>query len=128
MSFFSSAKAWLTKFFDKAPSWEQAAAVSLNLAAPLLGTVVGLTAGTGAEGEAESVITKVQTDMATLSVAIQHGQVTPSLSGVLDDIKENLGGLLQVAEIKNSTKVGEITSVTNTIINEIEAIAAEFPH
>jgi hypothetical protein len=52
----------------------------------------------------------------------EAGDPSHSVDGFLTDVQTNLGTLLTDVDVKNSANAAKITSVVNTLIEEIEAI------
>jgi hypothetical protein len=127
MTFFAKVEAWFKKVFTKAPGWEKTASAVLTYVAPLLETVVALTAGSPAETFVAGVIGKVQSDMAVAAVTIEDATSSVSLTGVLTSIQTNLSSLLTAGQITDAATVTKVTAVVNTIIAEIKAVAAAVP-
>lgn len=127
MTFFSKIEGWFSKVFSKAPSWQQTASATLTVAAPLLETIVTLSAGEGAGEEVGKIVAEVQSDMAAASALITSSGPTPTLNSVLGSITGNLGALLTAGHIKDPGTLEKVTSVVNTIVGEVEAITSVLP-
>ena len=105
---------------------------TITYVAPILETILTLVDPAIAPIVAR-VIGIVQADLATVSVVVQHGKVAPGTPGAvavetaLNSIKENLSGLLAVAEVKNSSKIQEITASVNLNVGETDALLNSLP-
>jgi hypothetical protein len=127
MSFLTTLKNDFEKLWHEAPKAETIAASAISFSAPFITELIGLTAGAPAEAEASAVLTKVKTDMAVVSTLVSTGQTSsPSFATALSDITTNLGGILSVAQIKDPATVSKVTSITDTVIEEIEAVQQAF--
>jgi hypothetical protein len=130
--FFERVEAAFKKLFGST-TWEKTASATITYVAPLLETIVQLTAGSAAETVTAGVVATVQSDLATLSAVVDGATATPpanelaAATEALTSIQTNFGSLLAAAEVKNSGKVTEITAVANTIIGEVEAILGNIP-
>ena len=127
MTVWSKVEAWFKKVFSKAPGWEKTASAVLTYVAPLLETVIALTAGEPAAAAIATVVGKVQSDMAVAAVTIEDANASVSLTGVLTSIQTNLSSLLTAGQITDAATVTKVTAVVNTIIAEIKAVAAAVP-
>lgn len=130
-SFFHRVGAAFKKLFGSS-TWEKQAASAISYVAPLLETIVGLSAGSAAQAEVTSVVTTVQTDLATVAAVIDGGTVSDAhgaqvVINALTSVKSNLSGLLEVAAIKNSDKQAAITSAVNLIVGEVDAMLGSVP-
>jgi hypothetical protein len=124
MSFFSK----IESFFERLGSgtFEQKIMAGATVCAQLLETTVGLAKGTTAEAAVTNIANQAQADFAAVSAfasaATTGGTTKPTVTSILTSTQQNIGSLLTAADVKNSSKATEITSATNTIIGEIEAI------
>lgn len=120
---------WL--FFDNhAKAFETSAATTIALISPLLNTLVSLTAGDKAGAKVASVVSQVTTDLnntAALLSGAEAGDATHSVAGLLKSVQTALPTLLADADVKNSEHAAQITGVVNTVLGEVEAIAAAVP-
>lgn len=132
-TFFEKFGSELKKLFGSTATWEQTARSVITYVAPILETIIGLAAGGPAEAAVSGVVNSIQADLATISAVVQGAAVTPrsptavTVKTALESIKANLGSLLADADIKNSTKVTEITAAVNGISGEVEALLANLP-
>jgi hypothetical protein len=114
-------------------TWEKTASSVLTYLAPLLETLVALTAGGPAAALATGIVDTLQSDLATVAAVVNGANATPpanELAAViqaLESIETKLAALLTAAEIKNSTNAAKITAVVNTIVGEVEAILENIP-
>jgi hypothetical protein len=120
------------KWFKAAPAWEQKAQSMVAYVGPFVVAIVGI-ADPAAAPAVGNVMKMVQGDLATIS-AVTHSATTSSGSSAamtvrtaMDSIKNNLAGLLAMAEIKNSAKAGQITSVVTLITAEMDAVVPSIP-
>ncbi len=118
-------KAFFLKVDADEPKIEKAAATTLAVAAPLVGTIVGLAAGEPAAAEIETIITDVQTEMANVQTTITAAGSAPTVTTALNAIVANLKSLLTGALIKNPTTLGKVSTVATTVIGEVEAIISD---
>lgn len=130
-TFFKKIESFFKSIGHAAP-WEKTAATALSVAAPLLDTLVTLTAGEAAGELVSSIVSAIQTKMAqaTALLSTATSDLPPgglTVSGILSDINTNLGTLLADADVKNSTKITQIESVVKTVSGEITAITAAMP-
>jgi len=129
MTFFGKIENFFKKVFGST-KWETTAASVITLVAPLLETVVTLTAGEPAAMLVENVIHEIQGDLAAVS-AVVTSAVVPGTTGsaavatnVLTAVQNNLQQLLAAAEIKNPVTQQQVTGIVNTVAGEINAILA----
>ena len=80
-TFFDKVGSVLKKLFGSA-SFEQTVQSVITYAAPLLETIVGLAAGSPAATAVAAVVSTVQSDLATVSVAYSAQAAWASVSGV----------------------------------------------
>lgn len=133
----------MKKFWDKVEAafkklfgstkWEQTATSVITYVAPLVETIVGLAAGGPAEALVTSVVNIVKSDLATVSAIVSGATETPAgtalvaVKNALSSIQTNLGSVLSDADVKNSAKYADITSVVNLIVGEVEAVLSNIP-
>lgn len=131
-TFFHRVEAEFVKLFRAAPSYEQKVQSVIALVGPIVVGIIGM-ADPAIAPEVTSVMRTVQSDLATVSTLTQAGQVAPGSTAVvtvetaMNAIKDNVNGILSIAEVKNSVKVNEITSAVNMITGEMDAMLAELP-
>lgn len=131
MAFFTSLESWFKRLFTEAkttlPVWVTMAKSTLLFIAPLAETVTTLVAPEVAPAEAV-VINAVQVGLSALGATLDgitaapDASVTTQLTSILNSVKANLQSLLSTAQVKNPDSVAKITSITNLIINELDAI------
>jgi hypothetical protein len=126
MTFFVRFKAWFKKFFGTEAAWSKVALTTITVAAPLIEMLLSVI-DPAIEPAVANIIDKVKTDLTTAATLIEAGEANPTLSGVLSDIQMNLGGVLAALQVKDPATVAKITTITNTVIAEIQAVAAELP-
>jgi hypothetical protein len=129
-SFFDHIGEWLEDHLGSASSFEHTASVALGVASPLLTTLLTLVAGEPIAAKVSAVVAQVQNDLSNTSAILNGAEAsdaTHSLTGFLGSVKTNLGTLLADADIKNSAKADQITEIVNTVIGEVEAVAAAIP-
>jgi hypothetical protein len=115
------------RILGNSATWDKTASATLTFVAPLLETVLALTAGAPASAAASKVVSRIQTDLAIAATVISTGEATPTLTGALNDIQTNLSGLLKVAQVSDPVTVAKVNAVTNTILAEVKAIVASLP-
>jgi hypothetical protein len=133
-TFFSRVEGFFKKVFGSS-KWEKTASTTIAIIAPLLETVLTLTAGAPAAALVAAVVATVQKDLAATAVLIDDVDAggasvatgPQQIANLLNGIKANLGGLLSVAEVKNSAKIAEITTAVTTVTAEVDAILAAIP-
>jgi hypothetical protein len=117
-------------FKNDAANFETSAATTISLAAPLLGELVTLTAGTKEAGVVSSVVAKVTTALnntAALLKGAQAGSADHSVAGYLNDVVTDLPTLLEDVNVKNSEHLAEIEGTVTTVVGEVKAILAALP-
>jgi hypothetical protein len=124
---FSSIEAWFKKVFTNAPSWDKIASATLTVVAPLVETVVALTAGEPASAAIAVIVGKIQSDLGAATALIESATASPTLTTILNAVKANLSALLVAGQISDPKTVAEVTSIVNTVIAEIEAISSVVP-
>lgn len=124
-TFFEHIGEWLHEHLGSAASFEHTAATAINVAKPLLNSLLVLTAGEPIAAKVAGVVNQVSTDLENTS-AILNGAAAGglTLTSILTGVQTNLGTLLADADVKNSTKVAQIEGVANMIIGEVQAILA----
>lgn len=127
MKIFSSIEAWFKKVFTNAPSWDKIASATLTVVAPLVETVVALTAGEPASAAIAVIVGKIQSDLGAATALIESATASPTLTTILNAVKANLSALLVAGQISDPKTVAEVTSIVNTVIAEIEAISSVVP-
>jgi hypothetical protein len=131
-SFFSKLGSELKSLFTKEPAFEQLAQGVITYVSPILLTVLTFV-DPAIEPLVSKVISVVQADLATVSTVVKGATVTAgstaaaTVQAALGSITSNLSGLLQVAEVKDSSKIAEITAAANTISTEINSLVTALP-
>ncbi len=123
-TFFEHIGAWFKKHLGSAASFEHTASTALKIAEPLINTLLALTAGEPIAAKVQSVANQVIQDLNNTS-AILNGAAAPggmTITSLLTGVQSNLGTLLADADIKNSTKVEQITGIVNTLLGEVSAV------
>lgn len=126
-SFFSKVASWFKRLFKAAPQAEHIALATITYVAPIVEGILALV-DPPAAAIVTPIITVVERDLSTVAATIQDGMpaagssAEQAVESALNAIKSNIGGLLQVAEVKNSAKITEITTAVNTITGEVDAI------
>jgi len=127
-SFFEHIGEWLKDHLGDAQTVEHQAATAIAVFSPLLNTIITLTAGSAIAAKTASYVATIQTKLANASALLSGAETTVvsgspiTLDSVLTGVKSDLTEFLADVDVKNSTKITEITSVCNTIIGEVEAI------
>lgn len=131
-SFFKKIEAFFKKVFTST-KWETTASSALLVVGPLLQTVITLLAGAPAGSAVGTILADVQTDLGAAKAFIDDANLTGATSSraaavnLLNSVKTNLPQLLAAAEVKNSGKTAEITSIVNTITGELGEILSAAP-
>jgi hypothetical protein len=128
MSFFKKIEDWF-KELGHAQTWEKTAVTTIKVAAPLLNTLITLTAGEPIAAKVSGVVNQVLSDLGAASAVLSDSETASgvSVTSFLSSVQANLQTLLADADVKNSTKAEQITGVTNTVIGEVEAILEAAP-
>jgi hypothetical protein len=126
MSIFGKIESWFKKVFSTT-TWEQKAKATLTVIAPLLETIVALSAGEPAAATVASIIAEVQSDLGAAAALIGQAGSTPTLRSVLESVKSNLQSLLTAGHIKNPETQTKVTAAVNTIVGELEAVLSIVP-
>lgn len=129
-NFFLHTWDWLKSEAPQAATWENAASTALKLAAPLLETLVTLTAGAPIAAKVAAIVAQAQADMAGAATVIsQAGSTTGgvSITSFLSSVQTNLGTLLTDADVKDATEFTKIESTVTTVLGEVQAIASSMP-
>lgn len=134
MSIFSGIKTFFGKvghviehLFGDA-SFEQTVQSTISYIAPLLVTLLQLTAGTATATKAAQIISTIKADLGTVATTVQMAKVTPgtpaaaTLQQALASVQSNLQEILSDADIKSSTKAADITATIGLVSGEIDAI------
>lgn len=130
-SFFEAVGTEIEKLFG-ASSLEQKAQAVISYVAPVVNTIVGLLDPAVAPLVA-GVISAVQSDLATISVVVQSATAAPgstaaqTIKTAITGVNTNLNGILQMAEVKNSAKIAQITSAVTLISGELNALLTNLP-
>lgn len=115
-------KEW-TVIYSAAPKIEQVAAAVLKYAGPALATVVAAEAGAPAGALVAKGIADAQSGLLAASSLIYDFGATPSVTGTINAVKNNLGALLAADHITNATSVSTVTKV----VNELDTLAQAIP-
>jgi hypothetical protein len=113
--------------------WEKTALSVISYIAPILETIIALAVGGPAAAIVTNAIEMAKTDLATMAAVVDGATGTPPPNELQlfvqaeNSIRANLGGLLQLAEIKNSGKQAEITNAVNLIVGELDAAVQNLP-
>lgn len=132
VSFFEKIGSALKKLFTNT-TFEQQISSTIKYVAPLVETILTFTVGQPAEQVVAGIISEVQTDLATAYATVQGATVaagspvTAVIAAAFASVKANLASLLADAEVKNSTKVADITSAVNLIDGEVTALLSNLP-
>lgn len=130
LTFFEHIGDFLKDHLGSAASFEQTAATTLTVVAPLLNSLLALTAGEKYATKVSAVVAQVQTSLSNTAALLngaEAGDATHSVAGFLTEAQTALPTLLADADVKNSTKVAQIEGIVNTVLGEIGAIAAAIP-
>jgi hypothetical protein len=131
--FFAKVEAFFKKAFGSS-KWEKTASTTLMIVTPLITTLLTLVAGAPVAALVGGVLATAQKDLAAAVVIIDDMDTagttasgTAQVVALLNAVKTNLTSILSIAEVKNSTKVADITAGVNTIVEEIDAILEAAP-
>ena len=122
---YNALKNFFLKLDKDEPQIEKAAALTLQVAAPLVETIVGLTAGEAAAAEIAVIVTDVQTEMANVQTTLAAAGPAPTVTSALTAIVSNLKALLTGAQIKNPATLSKVSTVVETVVGEVEAIISD---
>ncbi|MGB2633212.1 MAG: hypothetical protein WAM58_04680 [Candidatus Acidiferrum sp.] len=136
MSFLGSIEGFFGKvgkefvtIFKKAPTFEQEAQTFVAIAAPATEAVLAFT-DPAALPVVTPIIGVIQSKLATLSTITKNTVIPPGGSSVatdvqtiLTDIESNASSVLQLASVKNSAKVSDITAEVNGIVGAVQTLA-----
>jgi hypothetical protein len=125
MSFFSNIDSWFSKVFKKATSWNVIALGALNVATPLLETILEFS-NPAAEAAVAPILSTIQSDLGALSATLTAGS-TKNVSSLVDSIKTNLPVLLAAAKISDPASVTKATGIVSIISNELDTIVSAVP-
>jgi len=123
---FEKAGAWFEKLFGKASTWDKAALTAITIAAPLVEGILAVV-DEPLELIVAPIITTVETDLTTAATLVSSATANPTLTGALNAVVNNLSGLLEIAEVKNSASVAKITTNVNAVVADIKAVLAALP-
>jgi hypothetical protein len=122
-STFSSLWAKIKAFFTKSSSTLTVIKEALAYVEPLVVTISTL-AGSDST-EVTAVLATITSDITKATSLSTSASNVTSITTLLEDIKTNIGTLLSLAAIKNSSKVSSITTYTTLVINELEAVISQ---
>lgn len=122
---FEKIGSWFKSIFKKLPAWNVIAMSALNVAAPLVETIVDL-ADPAAGAALTTILTAVQSKFGTVASLIGSANTT-NLATTLTSIVDDLPTLLTVANIKDPASVEKATAAVTSIAAELQAILAAIP-
>jgi hypothetical protein len=127
-SFFSKLESFFKKVFGSS-TWERTAETAITITAPLLETLVALTAGEPAAAALTGVIKQAENDLAGTAVLLQQAQLgdgtaKTQATNMIAAVDTNLQTLLTDAQIKDPATLEKVTAVVNTVSGELQAILA----
>lgn len=122
---FEKIGSWFKRVFKKLPAWNVIAMSALNVAAPLVETIVDL-ADPAAGAVLTPILTSIQSKFGTVASLLGSADTT-NLSSTLTSIVDDLPTLLEVANVKDATSVAKATAAITTIASELQAILAAIP-
>jgi hypothetical protein len=131
-SVFKRVEAFFKKAFGST-SWEKTVSATLTYTAPVLETVVALTAGEPAAALITGIVREVQTDMAVVAVTVDDAQspagttAPASAVNVLGSIKTNLASILAGGHIEDPKTLTAVTGVVDKVIGEVDAMLENAP-
>lgn len=127
MSIFSAIGSFFKKVFGSEQNWAKAATVTLDVAQPLLSTLLTLTVGAGVATEVTGIITTIQADLKTVTSIVTTAGTNPTVASTLSAVLSNLQSLGASLAIKDPTTQTAVTAIVSTLIGEVQAIIAEIP-
>lgn len=110
------------KLFGTEPKLAQTVTATIAVCAPLVETIVVLTASEADAVAVQNVVEQVQADFTAITALVQTSGPTPTLLGVLNAVQVNLGQLLTAGDIKDPVTLAKVTTVVDSVIQEIAAI------
>jgi hypothetical protein len=116
---------WFQGIFKKLPAWNVVALSALNVAAPLVETVVDL-ADPAAGAILTPILTTIQAKFGTAASLLGSANVT-NLSTTLQSIMTDLPTLLSLADVKDEASQAKATAAVTTLTSELQAIIAAIP-
>jgi len=125
-SVFGKIDKWFKKVFTST-KWEQSAEVAITVIAPLLETVVALTAGAPAAATVAGIVSTIQNDLATAVAYLQGIATAGSPQAALQSAVSNLNGLLAAAKVTDPATQAKIDAAVTTLADEITAIINVIP-
>jgi hypothetical protein len=114
-------------FFKKEPSWAAVAEADITFVAPVINTIVTLTAGPVVDAAVNDAIIGIQTGLVVATKFIKAEDSSKNLSDVLTNLVSSLQGLSTLSGIQSHPQVTKITSLIASIILEIETILKNLP-
>lgn len=114
----------LKRIFGDAAKDEHIILLGLQALSPAVGALTGLIAGPTAADEEKNVLSTITTKL-SLAEEIASGAETPegvTLASTLTDVQENMGKLLNLANVKNSAHAEQITSVSDVVLETLEGL------
>lgn len=127
-SFFGKIGGIFGKLFGAAPSVAQKVNTAVKFLAPLALGIIQIVDPSVAP-EAAGIMKEVQSDLALVNGLIQQnglkGTNKQIIAGTLQNVIDNLGGLLSAGHIKNPDTLGKVTGLVTLINGEIQAILPE---
>jgi len=127
-TFFDHIGEWFKDHFAS-HTWQQKASLAIALVRPLLLSLTQAAAGSTAETKVAGVVGQVTTDLNDIEAVINGAETTGgfTLQSALSSLQTNMSDLVADADVKNSAKASEIVNFANTILAEVQAIAAAVP-
>lgn len=112
----------LAKLYTAAPKIEQVIGTVLTYAGPALQTVVTAEAGAAAGAEVGKIVAQAQSDLIAAGSLVYDFGPSPSVSGTLTAVKDNLAALLTAGHVTSATSVATVTKVANELSTLATAI------
>jgi hypothetical protein len=133
-TFFERVEDDLKSVFGKlfSATWEQKVLIGLTQLDPFIEGVIAVVDPSiaplviGILNKVTDWLTEVKSLVAMGTVAPGSSEAT-QVTSALNSVKSNLAALLADSDIKNSTKVSEITAVVNMVDSEANVILANVP-
>jgi hypothetical protein len=126
MAFYSAFKADFLKLWGKLPAEDKVVSETLSVAVPLVNDL--LTIGDPAvEAEVAPILAIVQAKFATVSTLVTSAEAPGTLSGAVTSLQSNIGSILSLASVKNSSKQATVTTTVGKLVSLLNEIEADFP-
>jgi len=122
MSIFSNFWSKISSLFTKTTSTLKIIKEGVAYVTPIVNTIATLA---GDDSETAKVLAVISADLTKVTSLSGNLSNISSIETLLEAIKDNIGTILALAAIKNSTKVTQITAAVNLIVSEIEVVLSQ---